>query len=142
MPLRIGLFACELLYPDTPPHLGMCLFVNDLRESGAEVHPFLVNIAEAGRIPFIAREHKLDLVAMESIFPLQAVRRIKEGLGKTPLVLGGVNALTLFLHSPAEFAIVGPGRRAMAALVKALTGEGSLGQVPGLFHRVTGGKLQ
>ncbi len=69
MPLKIGLFACELLYPDTPPHLGMCLFVNDLREAGVEVHPYLVNIAEADRISSIAREEGLDLVALESIFP-------------------------------------------------------------------------
>jgi hypothetical protein len=141
MPLKIGLFACELLYPDTPPHLGMCLFVNDLREAGVEVHPYLVNIAEADRISSIAREEGLDLVALESIFPLQAVRRIKGELGETPLLLGGVNALTLFLHSPAEYAIVGPGRRAILALVKALSGSATLDQVPGLFHRVPGGKV-
>ncbi len=141
MPLKIGLFACELLYPDTPPHLGMCLFVNDLREAGVECHPYLVNIAEAERISTIARENQLDLVALESIFPLQAVRRIKQALGKTPLLLGGVNALTLFLHSPAEYAVVGPGRRAIMALVNALSGKGTLDQVPGLFHRVPGGKV-
>jgi hypothetical protein len=141
MPLKIGLFACELLYPDTPPHLGMCLFVKDLREAGVECRPYLVNIAEAERISTIAREEQLDLVAMESIFPLQAVRRIKQLLGKTPLLLGGVNALTLFLHSPAEYAVVGPGRRAMMSLVDALSGRGTLDQVPGLFHRVSGGKV-
>ncbi len=141
MPLKIGLFACELLYPDTPPHLGMCLFVNDLRDAGVECHPYLVNIAEAERIPSIAREKQLDLVALESIFPLQAVRRIKGELGKTPMLLGGVNALTLFLHSPAEYAVVGPGRRAILALVSALCGKGTLDQVPGLFHRVPGGKV-
>lgn len=141
MPLKIGLFACELLYPDTPPHLGMCLFINDLRDAGVEVHPYLVNIAQADRIPDLAREQELDLVAMESIFPLQAVRQIKKALGETPMLLGGVNALTLFLHSPAEYAVVGPGRRAMLALVNALSGKGSLDQVPGLFHRVPGGKV-
>jgi len=141
MPLKIGLFACELLYPDTPPHLGMCLFVNDLREAGAICKPYLVNIADTERIAGIAREEQFDLVAMESIFPLQAVRRIKQALGKTPLLLGGVNALTLFLHSPAEYAVVGPGRRAILALVNALSGRGTLDQVPGLFHRVPGGKV-
>lgn len=141
MPLKIGLFACELLYPDTSPHLGMCLFVNDLREAGADCRPYLVNIADAERIADIARDGRFDLVAMESIFPLQAVRRIKQALGKTPLLLGGVNALTLFLHSPAEYAVVGPGRLAILALVNALSGNGTLDLVPGLFHRVPGGKV-
>jgi len=141
MPLKIGLFACELLYPDMPPHLGMCLFVNDLRQAGADVQPYLVHISETHRIPAIAEKEGFDLVAMESIFPLQAVRRIKQELGRTPVLVGGVNALTLFLHSPVEYAVVGPGRRAFLALVDALSGAGSLDSVPGLFHRVPGGKV-
>jgi len=141
MPLKIGLFACEILYPDTPPHLGMCLFVNDLRGAGIDVRLYLVHVNESGRIPEIAAEEQFDLVGMESIFPLEAVRRTKKALGKTPVVLGGVNALTLFLHSPVEYAIVGPGRRAILALVDAIRGRGSLADVPGLFHRVPGGKV-
>lgn len=141
MPLKIGLFACELLYPDMPPHLGMCLFVNDLRRAGVDVRPYLVHVSEIRRIPAIADKERFDLVAMESTFPLQAVRRVKQELGRTPVLVGGVNALTLFLHSPVEYAVAGPGRRAFLALVEALSGKGSLDRVPGLFHRVPGGKV-
>lgn len=112
----------------------MCLFARDLIGAGHSVRCALVHpgsIAEAA-----AWARGCDLLVLDSIFPFGLVRRLQDGVG-APVVVGGHNALQHALRGSAEFAITGPGRAALAALVAAWP-DGDLASVPGLYFERDG----
>jgi hypothetical protein len=136
MPLRIGLFQFELSHPNNAPHMGSCLIAPDLIADGHQVDACLVGAAHVPDLLERIDERGYDLIALDSIFPIDVVNQIKDAFPHLPLVVGGVNALALFLSSAADLAIVGPGRWAMRSLAGALASDASKAAVPNLFFRV------
>jgi len=136
MTFRIGLFQFELSHPNNAPHMGSCLIAPDLIADGHEVDACLVG---CHHVPDLLRridERGYNLIGLDSIFPINVVNQIKDAFPRLPLVVGGVNALALFLASTADLAVVGPGRRAMRALAGTLAAGTSLSAVPNLFFRI------
>ncbi len=128
------LLQCELEHRHQAPHLAMCLFARDLIDAGHRVRCALVHpgaIAEAA-----AWAEGSDLLILDSIFPFGLVRRLQDATG-LPVLVGGHNALQHALRGPAEFAITGPGRKALSAFVEAWP-DGDFGTVPGLWFERDG----
>jgi radical SAM superfamily enzyme YgiQ (UPF0313 family) len=142
MPLRIGFFQFELSHPNNAPHIGMCLIAPDLVADGHEVEAYLVGVRSVPDLVRLLADRRYDLVGIDSIFPIDVVNELKDTFPDLPLVVGGVNALALFLSSAADLAVVGPGRRAIRALAASLAAAKAAGvapdirSVPNLFFRV------
>jgi radical SAM superfamily enzyme YgiQ (UPF0313 family) len=135
MALRIGFFQFELSHPNNAPHVGMSLIAPDLVRDGHEVDACLVG---ARHVPDLLRRIEAgghDLVGLDSIFPIDVVNQIKDAFPELPVVVGGVNALALFLASAADLAVVGPGRVAVRSLARALAAGTGLDEVPNLYYR-------
>jgi hypothetical protein len=155
---HLVVLGCELSHRHTAPHLGPCLIVDDLRRDGHQVRALHCHASPAvvdelagrlaGRVP--------DLVAVDSIWPVAALRRLREALPGVPFVVGGLNALASFTAAGVELCIVGPAREAMRALAARLPagpspGErppawpvldpGALAEVPNLFFRLPDGQV-
>lgn len=141
MALRIGFFQYELSHPGNAPHVGMCLLLDDLRRAGHAVDAALVRAGAVDALADRIREAAYDFVALDSIFTAPLVRRLKERCPETPILLGGTNALSLFLCSPADWAIVGAAREAMGAFARAFEAGALPGDVPNLWHRGPGGSI-
>jgi len=148
MPLRIGFFQFELSHPNNAPHIGMCLIAPDLARDGHELEAYLVGARSVPELIQLIERRGYDLVGLDSIFPIDVVNLLKDTFPDLPLVVGGVNALALFLSSAADLAVVGPGRRAIRALAGAMAGAGegalprwpldpeALRPIPNLFFRL------
>jgi len=130
MPLRIGFFQFELSHPNNAPHIGMCLIAPDLTQDGHELDAYLVGARSVPEMLELIARRGYDLVGLDSIFPIDVVNLLKDTFPDLPVVVGGVNALALFLSSAADMAVVGPGRRAIKALAQALVGAGNGGALP------------
>ncbi len=141
MSLRIGFFQYELSHPGNAPHVGMCLLLADLLEAGHAVDAALVQAGAIEQLVTRIQEHGYDLVALDSVFTLPAITRIKAACRRTPLLIGGTNAAPLMLTSPADYAISGPGRVAMRAFVRALIDRTLPDGVPNLFFRLPDGRI-
>ena len=93
-------------------------------------------LVRAGQVDALVeriRERRYDFVALDSIFTVPTVERLKEACPDTPILVGGTNALPLLLFAPADYAIVGPGREAMRAFVDSFAGGSLPGDVPNLW---------
>lgn len=141
MSLRIGFFQYELSHPGNAPHVGMCLLLQDLRDAGHEVDAALVHVAAVDRLISQIHDRAYDVVALDAIFTRPVVERLKRECPEVTFVVGGNNALGLALTAPIDHAVVGPGRRAFARYVDALTRGASLDEVPNLFRRHADGTL-
>ena len=113
----------------------MCLYATDLQDAGhrvdkALVHPSALEAAAAATHPDV------ELLVLDAVFPFAMVRRLKELTG-LPILVGGHNALQHMLRGPADFGIVGPGRRALTAFV---AGQPHA-EIPGLWFRDAEGRL-
>lgn len=145
MSLRVGVLQCELSHLHNPPHLGPSLLVTELEDAGHTVDRWLVHVTRLESMAEEVHERGCELVAIDSIFPVDVVRRFLARLGPVPVVVGGLNALAVFEQTPCAFAIVGPARRALAELVRALEHgractraeeqRSALDGVPNLFYR-------
>jgi radical SAM superfamily enzyme YgiQ (UPF0313 family) len=113
----------------------MCLLLDDLRKRGHRVDAALVRAGLVDALVDRIRERRYDFVALDSIFTVPLVRRLKEACPDVPVLVGGTNALPLFLFAPADWAIVGPGREAMTAFVDAFANGALPGAVPNLWFR-------
>ncbi|HWN82841.1 MAG TPA: hypothetical protein VNM87_12140, partial [Candidatus Udaeobacter sp.] len=147
MPLRIGFFQFELSHPNNAPHIGMCLIAPDLIQDGHELEAYLVGARSVPELTRLIQDRGYDLIGLDSIFPIDVVNLIKDTFPDLPMVVGGVNALALFLSSAADLAVVGPGRRAIRALAQVVAApEGDLPRwpldpetlrsIPNLFFRL------
>ena len=141
---HVTFLQCELEHRHQAPHLAMCLYAGDLQRAGhsvdkAMVHPSALEEAAAATHP------ASHLLVLDSIFPFEMIRTLKEATG-LPVLVGGHNALQHILRGPADFAIVGPGRVALSALLsedhlaRFLRGE-PVKSLPGLWWRDGQGRL-
>jgi hypothetical protein len=141
---HVTFLQCELEHRHQAPHLAMCLYASDLQRAGhvvdkAMVHPSALDEAAAAT-------HSLSqLLVLDAIFPFGMIRRLRQLTG-LPVLVGGHNALQHMLRGPADFAIVGPGRQAMSALLRGdnlsrlLRGDPP-DDIPGLWWRGAEGQL-
>lgn len=138
--MRIAVIQCELSHLHTPPHIGPSLIVQELETRGHAVRRFFVHVTRLEELADELLAAEIELCAIDSIFPLDVVRRWKQRLGSVPVVVGGLNGLPLFEQAPLEFVILGPARQAVAALAAALPGDGDrearLDAVPNLLYRI------
>ncbi len=141
MPLRLGFFQYELSHPGNAPHVGMSLLLDDVRRAGHEVDAALVRADRVEELVARVQGRRYDFVALDSVFTVPVVTRLKEACPDTPLLVGGTNALPLLLFAPADFAIVGPGREAMRAFVDAFARGDLPGAVPNLWYRTPDGTI-
>jgi hypothetical protein len=112
---HVTFLQCELEHRHQAPHLAMCLYASDLQRAGhrvdkAMVHPSALDEAAA------ATPSSSQLLVLDAIFPFGMIRRLQR-LTNLPVLVGGHNALQHMLRGPADFAIVGPGRQAISALL-------------------------
>ncbi|MFQ5655765.1 MAG: hypothetical protein ACE5GW_13675 [Planctomycetota bacterium] len=137
----VGLYQAEVRHLHNPPHLGSALFIADLERAGFRVDRALVNIGHIDALADRIAERGVDLAAIDSNFRVAEVNRLKERNPGVPIVIGNSNALQLLLASDADYAVAGPGRRAMVALARALESGGQIEGVPNLFLRAPSGEI-
>lgn len=141
---HVTFLQCELEHRHQAPHLAMCLYAADLKRAGhqvdkAMVHPSAIGAAAAATSP------SSQLLVLDAIFPFGMISRLQQLTG-LPVLVGGHNALQHMLRGPADFAIVGPGRQALSALLagdnltRLLRGDPPL-DIPGLWWRGADGQL-
>jgi hypothetical protein len=141
MTLRLGFFQYERSHPQNAPHVGMCLLLQDARKAGHTVDAALVHVGAVGELVARIRERAYDLVALDSIFTVDVIARLKRECPEVPILVGGTNALSLFLFSPADYAIVGPARSAMPLFLEGLPAGTLPGAVPNLYVRQADGSI-
>lgn len=138
---RIGFYQYERAHPNNAPHVGQCLLLGDLRRAGHDVDAALVPVDGVGALIERIRARRPLFVGLDAIFTVPAVNAIKAACPDVPVLVGGNNALALMLASRADFAIVGPARRALPPFVEALAAGTSPGRVPNLFVRDERGRI-
>jgi len=137
----IGFFQYELSHPNNAPHTGMCLLLSDARDAGLEVDAAVVHVGAIDALIDRIRNRRYELVALDSVFTVLAIGRIKGACPDVPLLVGGANAATLMMTSPVDYAVCGPGRLAMRCFLRALS-NGDLPQgIPNLFYRQPDGTI-
>ena len=142
MSQRVAVLQCELSHPHTPPHIGPSLLVSELELRGHRVDRYFVNVTRLEAMADELIANQVRLVAIDSIFPLDVVRRWKARLGAIPVVVGGLNAIPLFERAPLEFAILGPARQAIGDLAdRLLDHDPAVEEVPNLFFRRSSGRV-
>lgn len=131
----IGIFQCEWTLPDNAPHPGSALLVGDALASGFDVTRALVQVRALDQLIRLIHDRALQLVAIDAIFPVSFVRELRRRVRDVPIVIGGLNALQVFLGTDVDYAIVGPGRAAFAGLLSHLFGDTERDSIPNLFYR-------
>jgi hypothetical protein len=132
---RRVLFLQLEVFTDCAPHMGMCLFINDLRRQGIDCTAYLVNWEHFEGIFEIIQQGDFGLICLDSTFTIDMVRALTTACPTIPLLLGGVNALALYLHTNASFAVFGPGRRAAREFMAAFFGNRDFSKVTNLFYK-------
>ncbi|MCK6526504.1 hypothetical protein L6R50_02760 [Myxococcota bacterium] len=136
--MRILLLQCELEHPHQPPHLAMALYAPDLEADGHAVEALLVHPTAMGALEERLRRDPPDLVALDAVFPLDLVARIRGAAPGALLVVGGHAAAQHALRGRVDVAIVGDGR---AALRRLAADPSRAGEVPGALFRDASGRL-
>lgn len=132
---RVGLFQCEWNLRNNAAHPGAALIAGDLARAGFEVVKAIVDVSRLDDLAAFVRSERLRLVALDAVFPVAAVRRLRELLPDVVLVAGGMNAFAVLRKAPLDYAIVGPGRRAMVELAGRVLSGRDVAGVPNLFFR-------
>ena len=122
--------------PNVSPHITLPLLAGDLRRTGVTVEKFIVNGSHLSEFVRYLQENFFDVIAFDSVIGLSEVDEIRRASPESMLVVGGVNALPLFLEGRIDFAFLGPGRTGFNALLDQLrTGKKDFSQVPNLFYQ-------
>ncbi len=133
---KINVLFLQLeVIPNCPPHMGMCLFINDLQKKGINCTAYIINSGCVDDIIPLIREGDYSLICLESIFTVDTVRPILEQFPHIPVLAGGINAVSLLFHTNIKYAIFGPGRKAISAFIDQYFGAGDFSAVPNLFFK-------
>ncbi len=132
---RKVLFLQLEIIQNCPPHMGVCLFMEDLRERGVICDTYIVNAHYADELIPLIRKGNYSLICLDSVFTIDIVRLIENNFPDMPIIVGNVNAISLLLHTNVRFAVFGPGRAAMRAFVEQFFGPGNFESVPNLFFK-------
>ena len=129
------LFLQLEVIPNCPPHMGMCLFVDDLQKKGMNCDTYLINAGNIDEIIPVIEKGNYSLICLESIFTIDIIKTILEQFPDMPVLVGGVNALALLFHTDIRYAVVGPGRKAISAFIDQYFGAKDFFAVPNLFFK-------
>jgi hypothetical protein len=129
------LFLQLEVFLNCPPHLGMCLFVEDLRQQGIDCATYLVNCNYMEQLLSVIREDEFSLICLDSCFTVDMVNELIQAFPHIPILVGGVNSIALFLHTKTPFAVLGPGRRAIREFMVEFFGQKDFTKVTNLFFK-------
>ena len=129
------LFLQLEVIPNCPPHMGMCLFFDDLQRQGINCDAYIMNAGHIDEIIPVIEKGNFSLICLESIFTIDIIKPILEQFPDIPILVGGVNALALLLHTDIRYAVVGPGRKAISAFIDQYFGAKDFSAVPNLFFK-------
>ena len=130
------LFLQLEIFLDCAPHMGMCLFLNDVRRQGIDCTKYLVNCNHMEDLFAVIDQESFHLICLDSSFTVDLVNEIMSQCPGIPVLAGGVNALSLFLHTDLPFAVFGPGRKAATVFMDQFFGKQDFYEVPNLFFKV------
>jgi hypothetical protein len=129
------LFLQLEIFLNCAPHLGMCLFIDDIRQEGVSCTTYIVNCNHIDEAITVIREGDFDLVCLESTFTVDIVNQLTAEFPEMPILVGGVNAIALLLHTKIPFAVFGPGRRAITEFLAQFFGGRDFSKVTNLFYK-------
>ncbi len=118
-----------------PPHMGMCLFVDDLRKSGINCDTYIINVNYIDEIIPLIRKGNYSLICLDSVFTIDIINLIEKEFPYIPIIIGGINAIALLVHTNIQYAVFGPGRAAINAFIQQFFGSKYFNNVPNLFFK-------
>jgi hypothetical protein len=134
------LFLQLEVFLNCAPHLGMCLFIDDLRQEGITCTTYVVNCNHIDELLPLIKEGGFTLICLESSFTVEIINQLMTQFPEIPILVGGVNSIALFLHTDIPFAVHGPGRRSIKEFMAQFYGAKDFSKVTNLFFK-TGRKI-
>ena len=120
---------------DCPPHMGMCLFMDDLSKSGVNCDTYIINADYIDEIIPLIRKGNYSLICLDSVFTIEIIALLEKEFSHIPIIVGGINALALLVHTNIQYAVFGPGRAAISAFIQEFYGSKNFHTVPNLFFK-------
>jgi hypothetical protein len=134
---NILLLQLEII-PDCPPHMGMCLFIDDLRRQGAHCDTYIIQVDRFTEIFNVIKKGDYQLICVDSVFTIDMINHLREDFPDIPILAGGINSLALLMHSNVQYVVFGPGREAVSSFIQQYFGPGDFSRVPNLFFKNNG----
>lgn len=132
--INILLLQLEII-PNCPPHMGMCLFVDDLQKRGINCDTYIVKFDYIDDIIPIIEKGNYSLICLDSVFTIDIINHLQKHFPYIPILVGGVNAISLLVHTNVQYAVFGPGRAAINTFVHQYFGSKDFYKVPNLFFK-------
>lgn len=129
------LFLQLEIFLNCAPHIGMCLFIDDLRQESISCTTYIVNCNHIDEAISLIKGGDFDLVCLESTFTVDIVNQLTAEFPEMPILVGGVNAIALLLHTKIPFAVFGPGRLAIKEFMAQFFGTQDFTKVTNLFYK-------
>lgn len=118
------------------PHMNMPLFVTDIKAIGCNFECICVANKKLEDLLVYIKGKRYDLIALDYIFPISFLNKLKKIFPKAKLIIGGSGFLDTFLKSEIDFAVIGAGRESFLRLTEALKNKSDLYEVPNLFLKI------
>lgn len=129
------LFLQLEIIQNCPPHMGMCLFVDDLRRRGVNCDTYIINANFINEtIPLIGKGN-YSLICLDSVFTVDIINLLERKFPNIPIIVGGINAIALLVHTNIQYAVFGPGRAAINVFIQEFFGSKYFNKVPNLFFK-------
>ncbi|MBM4136724.1 MAG: cobalamin B12-binding domain-containing protein [Nitrospira sp.] len=132
--IKILFLQLEII-PDCPPHMGMCLFIDDLEKKGVHCDTYIVQADYIKETIPLIQKGNYDLICLDSVFTINMINFFQEQFPSIPILIGGINAIALLFHTNVQYAVFGPGREAISAFINQYFGDQDLYKVPNLFFK-------
>ncbi len=132
--IKIIFLQLEII-PHCPPHIGMCFFIDDLKKKGISCDAFIINFNYVEEILPIIEKGDYSLICLDSIFTIDIIKLFTEHFPDIPILVGGINALALLIHTEIKYAVLGPGRDSIISFVEQYFGSKDFNKVPNLFYK-------
>lgn len=106
---RINILFLQLeIIPNCPPHMGMCLFVHDLQKKGIHCDTYIVKSDYISDIIPVIERGDYSLICLDSIFTIDIINHLQKQFPRIPIIVGGINAVSLLVHTDVQYAVFGP----------------------------------
>ena len=115
--------------------MGMCLFVDDLQKKGIHCDTYIVKSDYINYIIPVIEKGNYSLICLDSIFTIDIINNLHKQFPFIPILVGGINAISLLAHTDVQYAVFGPGRTAINAFVDQYFGSKDFYEVPNLFFK-------
>jgi len=115
--------------------MGMCLFVDDLCKNGVNCDTYIINANYIDEIIPLIRKGNYSLICLDSVFTVDIINLLEREFSHIPIIVGGINAIALLVHTNIQYAVFGPGRAAISAFIQQFFGSKYFHNVPNLFFK-------